>query len=199
MMPMFRRREIQVPFQEIVWRAAAVTAQGVFLLGFLLVQVDAVPQYGADSGDGRAVRVVTGLAGRMVFAVHRDPLPGRHASGQPEPEPEEVLNQRIQAQSAVSLLAVQEKRHRHNGDVGQPQNQEEIAPYRQQNRPCQKAISSLVKAMCGSGNQGSRCSRILPYASTSTRQLGETRIVAVSSRMMAGPFTVCPTASSARE
>jgi hypothetical protein len=53
------------------------------------------------------VRIVLGLALRVVLAMDRDPLLRHHAGRQPEPEAEEVRRDRMQLERPVRLRPVQ--------------------------------------------------------------------------------------------
>ena len=88
------------------------------VLGFAAIQLAALQEHGPDAARLRAVRVVLGLALGVVLAVDRDPLLGHHARAEPEPEAEEMRRDRVQVERPVRLRAVQEDRHRRDGDVG---------------------------------------------------------------------------------
>ena len=74
------------------------------------------------------MRVLVGLAASVVLAVDGDPFLGPHAGGQPQPESEEMADQRVQIDGAVSLAAVQVQGDGGDRDLGQDERDEEVAP-----------------------------------------------------------------------
>ena len=72
--------------------------------------------------------VLVGLHLGVVAAVHGHPLPRNHAGGQPEPEPEDVGDRRVQVDRPVGLGAVQIDRHRGDGEVGHGQRRKDGLP-----------------------------------------------------------------------
>lgn len=74
------------------------------------------------------MRIFFGIALGVVLAVDGSPFLGHLAGGQPQPETEEVRRDRVQFQSTVRLVAMQEDRHAGNGDVGQDQRHANRCP-----------------------------------------------------------------------
>jgi hypothetical protein len=68
------------------------------------------------------MRIFFGLDLGVVLAVHRHPLLGDHAGGEPAPEAEEVRNGPVQVHATVGLAAMQVQRHRENGELGHDQH-----------------------------------------------------------------------------
>jgi hypothetical protein len=71
------------------------------------VQLGTLPHHLVDAAGLRAVRVFFGLALGVVLAVDGRPLLGHHAGGHPQPETEEVAEDRVQVERAVRLATVQ--------------------------------------------------------------------------------------------
>jgi hypothetical protein len=67
------------------------------------------------------MRIFRGVAFGVMFAMNGNPFFRHHASGQPQPQPEEVAYQRMQSEGAVRLAAVQKYRNRDNGNMRQHQ------------------------------------------------------------------------------
>jgi hypothetical protein len=67
------------------------------------------------------MRIFFGLALCVVLAVNRGPLGGQHARGHPQPETEEVADDRMQVQRAVRLAAMEIYGHTDDRDVGHGQ------------------------------------------------------------------------------
>ena len=122
---------IQVALQPVVRRAAAVFFQRFKVFGFLAIKLRPFQQYLFDADNLRTVWIVRGFAFCMVLAVDRSPFLGDRAGGEPQPEAEEMAGDRMQLQRAMCLVAVQKNGHRCNGDVGERQCGEYIAPPRQ--------------------------------------------------------------------
>jgi hypothetical protein len=76
------------------------------------------------------MRILGGFAACMVLAVHRDPFARDHAGRQPEPEPEEMADDRVQSQASMSLMTVQKDRDARDGDVRQDQRRSDVSPER---------------------------------------------------------------------
>ena len=74
------------------------------------------------------MRVFGLLALGVVFAVNGGPLLGHLAGGQPQPKTKEVRGDRVQVQSAVRLVTVQENGNAGDGDVGQGQGDQHHLP-----------------------------------------------------------------------
>ncbi len=53
--------------------------------------------------------------------MHRHPLPGHHAGGEPQPEAEEVAYRQMQIERPMGLRTMQKDRNGHDGDMGQDQ------------------------------------------------------------------------------
>ena len=96
-----RVRRIDFAFDPVVRAVFAVDAQGLGVLGLGAVQLGAFAQYGGQTLDDRAVRVVDGFALGVVLAVDGGPLAGVLRRGQPQPEAEEVFQAGIELQGAM--------------------------------------------------------------------------------------------------
>ncbi len=62
--------------------------------------------------------IVCTFALRVVLAVNRYPLLGLHARGQPQPEAEEMTDQRVQIQRPMGLVAMKKDCYRRDADMG---------------------------------------------------------------------------------
>ena len=126
--PRGRPARVEMAFDPVVGRADAVGRQVARIRGCLLVKIHAAPQDRTDAVHLRAVRVLGGLAFRVMLAVHGDPLPGHHARRQPAPETEDMRDGRMEIDAAVRLAAVQvqgdggDRGLRHDHEVDQPGN-----------------------------------------------------------------------------
>jgi hypothetical protein len=92
------------------------------------VEDDTGPEDAIDAEDARAVRIVFGLALGVVLAMDRGPLLRDHAGREPQPEAEEVADDRMQVQGAVRLAAVEIDRDGGDRDLDEDQEGEQIAP-----------------------------------------------------------------------
>src|SRR6516165_10735435 len=77
------------------------------------------------------MRVGFGLALCVMLAMHRDPLARDHARREPEPEAEEVARDRMEIESAMRLMAMQEDRHARDRHVREQQRCADVAPNRE--------------------------------------------------------------------
>ena len=124
---------VDVALQPVVRTARAVFVQGFLIFCFFTVQFRAFAQHLLDAFDLWAVRVIFGFALGVVLAMDGGPFPGVLAGAQPQPETEEVLQDRAQFQCPVSGVAVQVDRHADDGGVGHGQgNQHQCAQTRGQ-------------------------------------------------------------------
>ena len=127
----FVHRGVDVALQPVVGRPVAVALHRLRLVGFLHIQHDAGEQHLVDAEHLRAVRIVLGLALRVVLAVDRGPLLGDHARGHPQPEAEEMAHDRVHVEGAVRLATVQVDGDACDGDLDQHQQGEQVAPPRE--------------------------------------------------------------------
>jgi len=74
------------------------------------------------------VRIVDRFAPGVVLAVNRHPFFRHHAGGQPQPEAEEMADDRVQVERVMRLVPMQIDGHRGDGDVGQYQRRQQCAP-----------------------------------------------------------------------
>ena len=111
-MPRTREAAVEVALDPVVGRAVAVALERLAVLRFLAIELGAFQHDLADAVDLRAVRIVDGLALRVVLAMDRGPLLGHHAGGEPQPETEEMAGDRMQVERAMRLMAVQINRDR---------------------------------------------------------------------------------------
>jgi hypothetical protein len=122
---------VEAPLDPVIRRAVTIGRDRLAVQRLAPVEPGTAEQHAENPHLLRAVRIVLGLALRVMLAVNRRPLAGDHARGQPEPEPEEMADRRMQAESAMRLVAVQENRDRRDGDVGQPERDPEVSPERE--------------------------------------------------------------------
>jgi len=87
-----------------------------------------------DAQNLRAVRVLGGFTLGVMFAMDRGPFLGHHARGEPQPETEEMADQRVQIECTVRLVAVQVDRDAGDRDMGKDKGNNNIAPPRQGNQ-----------------------------------------------------------------
>ena len=64
----------------------------------------------------------------MVLTMHSHPLVGIHAGRQPQPEPEEMLQCRVQIDGAMGLIAMQVEGNGHHGNHEHTDGQADILP-----------------------------------------------------------------------
>jgi hypothetical protein len=126
-----REAAVDVALEPVIGAVLAVDAQGLLVLRLFLVQLGTFAQHGAQALDHRAVRVVDGLAFGVVLAVDGGPLAGVLTGADPQPETEEVLERRVQFQSAVCRVTVQIDGDADDGDMGHHQSDCHQLPRRQ--------------------------------------------------------------------
>ena len=90
-------------------------------MGLLDVEEYAAPQDALDAVNLRAVRIVRGFTVDVMLAMNRYPLAGVHSGGKPQPQTEEMRNQRMQVKRVMRLLSMQKNGHRNNRNMGQAQ------------------------------------------------------------------------------
>ena len=115
------QRSVDLALKPIVRRTLAVLLDHRAVFARFAIQICAAPQHGADTLDPRAVRVVFGFAFRVMFAMDRHPLLGDHRCGQPRPEAEDVIEQRMEIDAAMRLAAMQVQRDREDGQLRRDQ------------------------------------------------------------------------------
>jgi len=98
------------------------------MVRLLHVEHHAGPEDAIDAEDARAVRVVHGLALGVVLAMDRRPLLRDHAGGEPQPEAEEVADDRVQVERTVRLAPVEIDRDGGDRDLDEDQEGEQVAP-----------------------------------------------------------------------
>ena len=64
--------------------------------GFLTVEFRTLPHHLADAEHLGAVRILRGLAFRVMLAMHGDPFARHHTGGHPQPEAEEMADHGMQ-------------------------------------------------------------------------------------------------------
>ena len=116
---------------EVVRRPLAVLLDHRVVVGGLVVQASAEEDHPPDAVEDRTMRILGGVDVRVMAAVHRDPLPGRHRGPHPQPETHEMRNRRMEGDAAVGLAAVQVERHAGGGDVSIEKRDHRIRPQRQ--------------------------------------------------------------------
>ena len=108
---------IHMAFDPVVGRAMAVFGDGFLVPRFGAVQLGTAAQHRLDAARDRRMRIIDGLAFGVMLAVDGDPFLGDHAGGQPQPEPEEMRDHRMQIERTVRLRTVQKDGDRRDGDM----------------------------------------------------------------------------------
>src|SRR5690606_35687409 len=111
-------------------------------------QLGALAQYRAQALLHRAVRIFRGLALGVVLAMDRGPFPGIHAGGQPQPETEEVLQDRMQLERAGGRISVQINGYADDGDMGQNQDDGSQLPGGRINKTVVPHASEPLMELC---------------------------------------------------
>ena len=122
---------VEVSLDPVVGSASPIGLERLALHCFGAIQADAGEEHAPDTVDLRAMRILRRFAACVVLAVDGHPLAGHHAGRQPEPESEEMADDRVQRQTPVRLVAVQEDRDARDRDVGQYEPHGHVAPERQ--------------------------------------------------------------------
>ena len=122
---------VDIAFHPVVGCALAKFFQCFRLDGLALVEISAFPHDFIEAHDLRAVGVFVRLAACMMFAMHRGPLFGFHAGGDPQPEAEKMTDDRVQIESAVCGMTMQIDGDGGDGDVGEAQRNRHKAPKRE--------------------------------------------------------------------
>jgi hypothetical protein len=76
--------------------------------------------------------------------VHGDPLPSVAAGAQPEPETEEVADDRVQINRTVRLGPVQENRDRNDGNVSHQAERQQLSAQGQ----IENALNQWISSNC---------------------------------------------------
>lgn len=122
---------VDVAFEPVIRAVLAVDAQGLLVAGLFAVEFRAAPQHGGQALVHGAVGIVHGFALGVVLAVDGRPLTGVHGGGHPQPEPEEVLEGRVEFEGSMGGIAMQVDRDADDGDVGHHQGDCHELPGRQ--------------------------------------------------------------------
>ncbi len=125
-----------------------VAGQGLGVRGGLAVDLRAAEQYLANAQHLRAMRVFRGLALGVVFAMHRHPLGGDHAGGQPQPETEEMGDRRVQVHAPVRLVAVEVNGNANDRDMRESQCDNDVPPKGQIQHAVSHPKGLLVSLIC---------------------------------------------------
>ena len=123
-----RIARVEVALDPVVGRALAVPVERVLVLRLGTVELGAAEEHLANAARLRAVRVLGGLALRVMLAVDRGPLLRHHPGREPEPEPEEVGDRGVQVERAMRGMPVQVDRDRGDRDVRQRKRDDDVAP-----------------------------------------------------------------------
>ena len=126
--PLPRVARVDVALEPVVRRPVAVALDRLRVARLGAVELGAAPDDRLDSAGHRAVRIVLGLDLRVVLAVDRRPLLRDHPGREPQPEPEEVRDRRMQIERAVRLAPVQEDRDGRDRDVRERERHDDVAP-----------------------------------------------------------------------
>ena len=95
----------------------AVLVKCFLFTAFNAIQFCAFKQNPSDAEDHRAVRVFRLFALGVMLAVDGCPRLRRHARGAPQPEAEEVADDRMQIQRPMRGMTMQINRYSGDGDV----------------------------------------------------------------------------------
>ena len=153
---------VDIALHPVVRRAVAVAGDGVGVLRFLAVEVNAKTQHAPVAVNHRAVRVLGRFTFGVVLAMDRDPFARHHAGRQPQPHAEEVRDDGVQVQRTMRLRPVQKDGHSRDGDVGGTQQHQHIAPPGQ--------INGALNGGQNKIDQGSLSLRSVGYRSRWKRQ-----------------------------
>src|SRR5688572_22942354 len=87
--------------------------------------------------------------------MDRDPFPRAHSRREPQPDAEEVARDRMQLDRAMRLAAMQEDGDGSDGDVGQPERDQHVAPPGEIEYAREQArhACSLLKGCRGAGGE----------------------------------------------
>ena len=119
---------VDIALQPVVRRAVTVALESLRVTHANAIELGALEQQLADAVDLRAVRIFLGLDLGVVLAMHRDPLPGHLARGQPQPHAEKVRDDGMQIQGAMGHGAMQIDGYRGDGNVRRHQSNRDVAP-----------------------------------------------------------------------
>ncbi len=127
-------RIVKPALDPVVRRAVAEILQRLAITRLIAVKKRPAKKHFQNAEVLRAVRILFELASRVVLAMDGHPLGGHHARREPEPEPEEMGDDRMQLQTAMRLMAMQVNRHGRNRHVRKPEGDPEALPetYRNQ-------------------------------------------------------------------
>ena len=114
-------------FPPVVGRSFAVFLQRLGRAAATVI-LRTFPEYFAQAVNPRAVRIVLGLGGGVVLAMHRRPLLRHHAGCQPQPQAEEEAKPRLQVQRSMRRMPMQIHRHGDDGDVRHDQRVRQRRP-----------------------------------------------------------------------
>ena len=101
-----RERLVDVALEPVVRTPVVVLGDRLRIRRRSPIQLRPFQQQLLDSEDFRAVRILTGLDAGVMLAVHRDPFLGDGPGREPQPEPEEVGQRRMQVERPVRVVAV---------------------------------------------------------------------------------------------
>ena len=148
-----REARVDVALHPVVGRAVPVPLERLAVVRLFDVEEHAAPEHAVDPVHLRTVRVLVGLALRVVLAVDRRPLLGHHPGREPQPEPEEVRRQRMQVERAMRLAAMQVDGHPGDGHVRQRKRDEHEPPPRQVKNAGKQEVGDTHEIGCSSGER----------------------------------------------
>jgi hypothetical protein len=76
------------------------------------------------------MRILFGLATRVVLAMDGDPFARDHAGREPEPKPEKMTDDGVQSERPMRLVAVQKDGDARDRHVRQPKSDGDVTPER---------------------------------------------------------------------
>jgi hypothetical protein len=91
------------------------------------------------------VRIPFRFAGRVVLAMHRDPLEREHAGSDPKPKTKEMTDDGMQGRS-VCLVTVKKDRDTHDRHVGQCEGNRDVTPESRLDKRHQFVAQDCAKA-----------------------------------------------------
>lgn len=134
---------IEMALDPVVGRAVAVLVQHILALGVDAVELGALQEHLLDAMGDRAVGVFHGFHRGVVLAMDGGPFAGVHAGGQPQPQAEEMRHHRMQVDGAMRLVTMQVDGDAGDGDLGEYERDEDIAPPRHNHESLQHDAPQL--------------------------------------------------------
>ena len=137
---------VEVALDPVIRSAAPVILEDLRVPARRGVKLIALQDHALQPEDDRAVRIALLIGVRVMAAVHRHPFFRDRSGAEPQPEAERMSQQRMQEQTAVSLITVQVQRDTEEHDLDRQEGHERVAPEGQLDQTIGEEITHRMRS-----------------------------------------------------